>query len=179
MGELPSPPRDAGGKRSNLRRVCTDQVPKHPEAWDSMCTRAVMELGQNPRKTSLRLRRGYPPTPAPLRGELPSVVTLLSLEEGTKTHPPLGPSGEGSSSCTRWDAFWISRITDLESALSGQETTMKPTNLRLHSRASRLTSRACKGIQGYPHDPSLPHFQAVEWGSGKGPSLQEEHLRLR
>lgn len=28
MGELPSPHRDAGGKRSNLRRVCTDQVPK-------------------------------------------------------------------------------------------------------------------------------------------------------
>lgn len=44
---------------------------------------------------------------------------------------------------TLWDAFWISRITAFESALSGQETTIKPTNLRLHSSASRLTSRAC------------------------------------
>lgn len=156
VGESPSPPRNAGGQGRNLRKVGTGEEPEHPQMRDSVSIRTKMALGQNSRKTPSLLR------PAPLREELSSATISSSLEEGAKTHPPahtpLGPSGEGSSSCTRWDAFWISRITALESALSGQETTMKPTNLRLHSRASRLISRACVGTQGYPHDPSLLHF---------------------
>lgn len=100
--------------------------------------------------------------------------------------PPMGPGGEGSSGCTRWEAFWISRITALESALSGQETTMKPTNFRLHSRASRLSSRACGWTQQCSHDLSLPlpHFPSSDNTLGgerseKAPSLQEGHWRVR
>lgn len=53
VGELPSPPRDAGGQGSNLRRVGIGQVPKHPQTRASMSTRAMRELSQDPRKTSL------------------------------------------------------------------------------------------------------------------------------
>lgn len=72
-----------------------------------------------------------------------------------------------SSSHTRWEAFWISRITALESALSGQETTMKPTNLRLHSKASRLISRACGQTWQYLHDRPLLHFPSSNNVLGK------------
>lgn len=46
------------------------------------------------------------------------------------------------------DAFWISLMTDLESVLRGQETTMKPAKRRSHSRASRFISRTCHSKMG-------------------------------
>lgn len=57
-------------------------------------------------------------------------------------------------------------MTALESALSGQETTTKPTNLRLHSRASRLTSRAC-GHMGHLGSLHLLTFRVGVRGNVK------------
>jgi len=56
------------------------------------------------------------------------------------------------------DAFWISLMTDLESVLRGQETTMKPAKRRSHSRASRFISRTCHSKWGkLEHCPMLHH----------------------
>lgn len=99
-----------------------------------------MELNQKP--CSLLPRARHPSLGTPLRADC-RLLSHPPLCEEQPRQPTRGPGRKGASGCTRWEAFWISRITALESALSGQETTMKPTNLRLHSRASRLTSRAC------------------------------------
>lgn len=50
---------------------------------------------------------------------------------------------------------------------------MKPTNLRLHSKASRLISRACGQTWRYLHDWPLLHFPSSnnvlgKWGGQKG-----------
>lgn len=51
---------------------------------------------------------------------------------------------------------------------------MKPTNLRLHSKASRLISRACGQTWRYLHDWPLLHFPSSnnvlgKWGGQKRP----------
>ena len=114
----------------------------------------MVELNRKP--CSLVPRPRPPPLDTPLRAN----CHLLShpLCEEQPGQPTRGPGRKGASGCTRWEAFWISRITALESALSGQETTMKPTNLRLHSRASRLTSRACGWTHQGPKDLFLFSF---------------------
>lgn len=113
----------------------------------------MVEFNQEPRFLLPRPRR--PPLGTPRRANcLP--LSHPSARSSQGRHP--GAGRKGASGCTRWEAFWISRITALESALSGQETTMKPTNLRLHSRASRLTSRACGWRHRGPKDLLLSSF---------------------
>ena len=116
-------------------------------------TVVMVELSQEPRS----LLQGPDAHPwAPHGGPTVFHCHIPSVRSSQDRHP--GAGRKGASGCTRWEAFWISRITALESALSGQETTMKPTNLRLHSRASRLTSRACGWTHRGPKDLFLFSF---------------------
>lgn len=90
-------------------------------------------------------------------------VPKFHIPKPTAPGPPL----------TRCDAFWISLMTDLESALRGQETTMNPTNLRSHSKASRFISLTCRGKRA---SRALP---AALFSFPTGASSQLKHRQKR